>query len=247
MANDRPVTSGRTAAATDLRKEILSIVHGLQFGHGRRRKDGTAVVFRNGVPQAIIQAELCSRDGLRVSDDELGAMLDELTTRNLFGSQWLEHHEWPRVEYQRPDGHKISTRIDPKCGLREVVLDGNCVAIEFDDRGQPKDSFACYWITSEGLAVLDGRSNERNAVDEGGPFYPCGWFKEYGIADDKLRDAKRKGRVTTKSGPGNRNLYRVADVKALWPDKFPPLASTAWTRCPVTRSPPWSVISRDQA
>lgn len=147
---------------TDLQREILSIVNSLQFGHRRRRlADGSPIVLDKGVPAAIVQAELSARDGLCVSDVELGAILDELTTRTLLGHELLEHDEWPRVEYRRPDRRVVRTGVDlgkgdgPGSGVREVLLDNDCVAIEFDDRSQPRDSFACYWITSEGLAVLE--------------------------------------------------------------------------------------------
>ncbi len=150
---------------TELQRQILEIVDGLQHGKGREDvRDGSPVVLREGVPEAIILAELYGLGGDGPCDNDAVAALDESTTRDCVERAMAEHRFWPLVKYARPDGHEMSTRIDTNSGLREVALDGECVAIEFDELGQPTDPFACYSITREGLEVLEADGQARTTT-----------------------------------------------------------------------------------
>jgi hypothetical protein len=175
---------------TDLQRKVLEVLRALQDRGDRRRL---------GIPLAVIYTELSDHWSHPAEKAAAFSALLEFEQQGLVKKSQAEPsvHRDGRV-LSLGSGSDIHGRPLP-----EVVVE---------------DSY--YGLTREALAILDENRSERDAVNEDDSFYSCGWFEKYGIADDKLRDAKRKKRITARKGNGNRNLYRVADVKKLWPDKF---------------------------
>ncbi len=142
---------------TELQRNILEIVDGLQHGKGREDvRDGSPVVLREGVPTSIILAEMYRRGyPVETLAERVYAAVEELHTRGRLNMTCTRHEQWRKLKYKRPDGLVISTSVCPQTGNREVLLDGSHVADETAPGLQPRHQFACYHITGKGIAILD--------------------------------------------------------------------------------------------
>ena len=49
---------------------------------------------------------------------------------------------------------------------------------------------------------------------------PAKYFEQFGIPDDRLRQAKQHGKISVQASPDSRNRYSVREVRSLWPECF---------------------------
>lgn len=185
---------------TELQLEILRIVDGLQHGKGREDvRDGSLVVLREGVPTSIILAEMYRRGyPVETIETRVYAAVQELRTRGLLNMTCTRHQQWWELNYRRPDGLVISTRICPQTGNREVLLDGSHVADETAPGLQPRHQFACYHITGKGIAILDP-DDTKPPVTDAQP--PKRWEPSPGYVGTKTITTDERFRKNSKNPP----------------------------------------------
>lgn len=162
---------------TELQLEILRIVAVLQDGTGRVDVHfGDPVVFREGVPEGIIVAEMFGR---RPPDETLhgrvAGAIKVLDTRRHLRVTCTKHEQWRNLRYRRPDRRLITTRIRPGTEYREVLLDEQPICHEVTFGFEPTEDFACCHITAKGLDLLDLASLDEAATTSTDRVTGDGW------------------------------------------------------------------------
>ncbi len=146
---------------TELERTILVAVESLQHGNGRTYEgNGWPIVLDEGVPKALILADLCRRTDIDFQVAQLDSTLSKMVTLGWLRKEIKDLSYWPDISYKRSDGLMVISCRLHGCPYHEVLLDGQQVVIaEMMEQGSYEtgdvEGFTCYQITEVGLHVLE--------------------------------------------------------------------------------------------
>lgn len=128
------------------------------------------------------------------------------------GPGWDSPDDLPFWVHVAIDGHRIHSMWgNPK---RKGL--GRGVRLTQQGRTIVRNSFAA----AEPVPAEPGERAAPNAGSNDG-WYPAGYYKNFNIFDDRLRQAALKGRIRKTKRNGTRNFYHIGDVRELWPHLIP--------------------------